>query len=739
MLRLTPQKRRLALFAASLGLSLSTTFAFVNSALAVPTQKDVVISEVAWMGTATSTSDEWIELHNNTTGDINLNGWTLQAADGTPTIPLSGIIPANGSFLLERTDDTTIPGLAADLIFTGALGNTGEGLTLTDAGGTLQDELNATWNAGDNTTKAAMERVDTLADGTLTSSWANGSADYGPGLGYGTPTNAAATTQPPPPPQFVDEPFTYDLKFAGGLAATTVTDIYSTPSSSSDLPMAIAMLDRINAAIGTIDFSVYGFRNQCAFINALSAAQARGVVVRGHVDQESDGSFTYTDGNGCDTQAMINTLGAQWVKVDLNPSTGYGYSAIMHNKFFIIDNAWVSVGSTNYSDTGIGGEYNANWNMLINSANLASAYSVEFDEMWVDELSHNNKTDNTTHVLPAYTDGTMVESYFAPTDDAMNNAIIPAINTADSTLDVTIFYLTSQEIVDAMLAAKNRGVNVRVILDATGAGNLYSKHDQLCTAGIPVKIENWNGKMHMKALVADGDNMIIGSQNFTGAGNTDNDENTLWIKGGDMSQISADFLVYFNNLWNSIPEQFNCNNPGAESLNVGSTCYDGADNDYDGFIDMADSGCSGTSENTLAVCTDGMDNDGDTYIDADDFDCWTVLGLSHEDTQAKCTDGIDNDGDGYIDSQDYDCWPVLGLSAENNTTACSDGVDNDGDGYIDGTDFDCAGVTGLPSETGEAVCNDGVDNDGDNKKDARDSDCPGAPGGNGNKGNGNQG
>jgi len=313
--------------------------------------------------------------------------------------------------------------------------------------------------------------------------------------------------------------------------------------------------------------------------------------VRGHVDQESDGSFTYTDSNGCDTQAMIDTLGSEWVKVDLNPDTGVGYSAIMHNKFFIIDGAWVSLGSTNYSDTGIGGEFNANWNMLINSVNLANIYTTELEELWIDELSHSLKSDNTVHVLPTYTDGTQVESYFSPTDDAMNNAIIPAINTADNSLDIAIFYLTSQEITDAILSAKNRGATVRVIMDATGAASYYSKHGQLCDAGIPVKIENWNGKMHMKALMADSDNMIIGSQNFTSAGNTENDENTLWIRNGDMSQISTDYLSYYNTLWNAIPDQFICNNPGAESLVAGTTCTDGIDNDYDGYTDAEDRDC----------------------------------------------------------------------------------------------------------------------------------------------------
>src|SRR5687768_7277490 len=67
----------------------------------------VVVNEIAWMGTSTSTADEWIELFNNTPSAINLAGWSLTAADGTPSIALSGSIPAGGFFLLERTDDTT--------------------------------------------------------------------------------------------------------------------------------------------------------------------------------------------------------------------------------------------------------------------------------------------------------------------------------------------------------------------------------------------------------------------------------------------------------------------------------------------------------------------------------------------------------------------------------------------------------------------------------------------------------
>ena len=121
---------------------------------------NVIINEIAWMGTSVSYNDEWIELYNNGNA-LNLEGWILKADDGSLEINLSGIIPAKGFYLLERTNDDTVAGITADLIYKGALSNNGENLKLYNSSGGLVDQVNSFegWLAGDNSTKQTMERM----------------------------------------------------------------------------------------------------------------------------------------------------------------------------------------------------------------------------------------------------------------------------------------------------------------------------------------------------------------------------------------------------------------------------------------------------------------------------------------------------------------------------------------------------------------------------------------------------
>lgn len=205
------------------------------------TTSNVVISELAWMGTTTNYSDEWIELYNNSSNSISLTGWQLTAADGAPSIALSGTIPAHGYFLLEKTDDLAVPGITADLIYSGALGNTGEHLKLTDEAGTLIDEVD-TWYAGDNAKKATMERINTSVLGTQSSNWATAINTYTGG--FGTPKEINSTTT--------------DGSGSPDAGDSTTTTAPSTTNICNDTNQHINQVSEVEGAINI-------YFNKCAF------------------------------------------------------------------------------------------------------------------------------------------------------------------------------------------------------------------------------------------------------------------------------------------------------------------------------------------------------------------------------------------------------------------------------------------------------------------------------------------
>lgn len=121
----------------------------------------VLINEIAWMGNENSANKEWIELWNNSGENVNLDGWNLYSKDNTPNISLSGKVAPKEFFILERTDDQTLPNIQADLVYKGALGNNSEYLILKDNNGNIVDKIDASegWLSGDNSTKQTMQLI----------------------------------------------------------------------------------------------------------------------------------------------------------------------------------------------------------------------------------------------------------------------------------------------------------------------------------------------------------------------------------------------------------------------------------------------------------------------------------------------------------------------------------------------------------------------------------------------------
>ncbi len=168
----------------------------------------VLINEIAWSGTAASSSDEWIELHNPGPDPVDLNGWSL--TDGSDIhIPLTGEIEAFGFYLLERSDDSSVSNVDAQQIYTGNLNNSGERLFLYDAAGRLIDSANGDgggWPAGKSSSHSSMERrggADRSGNwGTFTGYHGRGIAADGSPIA-GTPGTTNSLFFPTPVPTWI--------------------------------------------------------------------------------------------------------------------------------------------------------------------------------------------------------------------------------------------------------------------------------------------------------------------------------------------------------------------------------------------------------------------------------------------------------------------------------------------------------------------------------------------------------
>jgi len=193
-------------------------FAFSTAFAAAPGA--VVINEIAWAGTTDSSTDEWIELYNTTSGDIDLTGWTINDDNGDSIYSIaSGVVAGHGYFLIEDSEITT--SVPSNSIINVSLANTGDSLVLKDALGTDIDTVNSTggmWFAGNSTTKATMERIDPLSNSDLAGNWGNNTLGNGAtgrlgGVINGTPgaqnsVYSGGTPPPPPPP-----PGTFNINF----------------------------------------------------------------------------------------------------------------------------------------------------------------------------------------------------------------------------------------------------------------------------------------------------------------------------------------------------------------------------------------------------------------------------------------------------------------------------------------------------------------------------------------------
>ncbi len=248
----------------ALGLLLTMSVMSPVSAIRAAEPQNILISEIAWAGSEKSTADEWIELKNLGSGNIDISGWSLTGVGTSGSaiaIPSGTSISAGSTYLIANyaiTDSKTTLVITPNLVTTAvSIPNTGLNILLLDSSGGIIDSLvdPGTPNCGSSTTFSTMKR-DLTSKGWFTESTSTNVSHISTApdpisstSSDSTTTTSSIITDPVP---IADSSSSIDSALAPATSTTIITDttppadsVSSTPSTS--LEQSITEITSINA------------------------------------------------------------------------------------------------------------------------------------------------------------------------------------------------------------------------------------------------------------------------------------------------------------------------------------------------------------------------------------------------------------------------------------------------------------------------------------------------------------
>ena len=139
-------------------------------------------------------------------------------------------------------------------------------------------------------------------------------------------------------------------------------------------------------------------------------------------------------------------------------------------------------------------------------------------------------------------DGATAEVCFTPGADCAS-VVAGAIVASRERVWLLGYGFSEPSILGALTAARGRGVDVRVILDRSNDNGSYSGAVYMAKIGVPVLIDRSVRIAHNKLILIDRDTVVMGSLNWTKAGNTKNAENVHIFRGArELSERHADYF-----------------------------------------------------------------------------------------------------------------------------------------------------------------------------------------------------
>ena len=178
----------------------------------------IVITEIMYDPSAVNDSvGEWFEIYNTTNAAVDINGWTIEEADGSPSHTINNggplNVPANSYVVLARNDDASVNGGVTAVYEYGswALSNSADSIVLKNGGTVVDtveyDETPFPIAVGASIALAGAEEDLDTVDNNVAANWCLSTTEFGAG-DRGTPGAANDCPAPePPPPPFTGEIF----------------------------------------------------------------------------------------------------------------------------------------------------------------------------------------------------------------------------------------------------------------------------------------------------------------------------------------------------------------------------------------------------------------------------------------------------------------------------------------------------------------------------------------------------
>ncbi|MGZ3237313.1 MAG: phospholipase D family nuclease, partial [Burkholderiaceae bacterium] len=158
--------------------------------------------------------------------------------------------------------------------------------------------------------------------------------------------------------------------------------------------------------------------------------------------------------------------------------------------------------------------------------------------------------DEAEQTVHSYTDkapaSEATEVAFSP-EAGSEALVVKVINASQKSIRLAAYSFTSPAVVRALLNAKKRGVDIKVVVDDRGnrAKKSLAALNLLVNAGIPTRTISNYAIHHDKYIVSDDRHVQTGSFNYSQAAAISNSENVLvlWNK----PDIAASYLQHWQN------------------------------------------------------------------------------------------------------------------------------------------------------------------------------------------------